>query len=980
MPLHLIQGPLNSGRTGRIRALVAAQSHDSPVIVAPTADARYALEAELCESAGAAIGPWVTGFLDLAETVARAAGATVPPIGSAVQRRHLLDAVTATTDLGILAASAARPGFTNALERLLSELRSAGVKPGQSQPEDPYLAEILALYDGYVEALDRAGLTDQAGLIDIAATALRANPDSWTDRPVFMHGFDDLSPDQLRLVRALAEATEVTISLTFEDREALRARSRLRGLLVEEVGGEVIEAMPPVPAFTPNPLLFHLERHFGELPTAVPPPPLAGTGVRIILASGLRGEAEAVATEIKQLIVAGTPASRIAIALRTPNRQGPQFAEALRAAGVPVALETEISATATATGQAVADLIAAALSGLGTAEALVRLARGPGLGEIDPELADRLERAVRQRRVQGSDEALAQLDEEDRGRFGEIAAARQAAASGLVALAEWLADFAGRAAARIGGDLEVRAARAIATTATELAPLATDQAELLAGVLATEVRTWTGPTGGRVRIASPYTLRTTRFEHLFVCSLQEGEFPRRGGEGPFLSEAQRTALGLAERADPEAEEMYLFQVCLSLPEHGLWLSARTADADGRAEQPSPYLAEVKRLAGDAAQTMSYDLSDLTPPPERATSETQLAQALLLAGQPSASEFLADSDRATRIERRIAAALRRNQLAARPRPLRHPAVLKDLSQRRIFGATGLEAFLRYPYHWFIGRELDPQPLERDDEYLTDGSIAHAVLQRLYEERTAGTERPSPGNLTRWLSRCDQLLDEEARKLGLNRKFIADRIRLRRLTGFLRAFVTQEAEHFDLAVSPAMFEASFGGDGEEAPTLTHGDWSLTGKIDRVDLTADGNYGLLHDYKYSASATPVGSFERTGSLQLPLYLAALDRVWGIKPLGGLYHPLRAKRGTPPRGMLSASAVEGPLAGIRFVKTDLLGDAEMKLLIEATLDQASDVVARLRAGAIDGEPLPDAFTNVPGWAAIDRRAGRVEVEENGR
>ena len=35
------------------------------------------------------------------------------------------------------------------------------------------------------------------------------------------------------------------------------------------------------------------------------------------------------------------------------------------------------------------------------------------------------------------------------------------------------------------------------------------------------------PVEGRVRIASPYRLRAGRFDHVFVGSLQDGEFPRR---------------------------------------------------------------------------------------------------------------------------------------------------------------------------------------------------------------------------------------------------------------------------------------------------------------------------------------------------------------------------------------------------------------------------------------------------------------------
>lgn len=971
MPLHLIKGPLNSGRTGRIRELVAERERAGPVIVAPTGDARYELEAELCGERGAAIGPYVTDFTDLATAVALAAGATVKPRASVTQRRYLVAEATARTKLGILAASASRPGFTVALERLFGELRSAAVEP-ETGHEDRYLDELLRVYAAYLEGLERAGLTDQAGLIDAAATALKTDPDSWAARPVFMHGFDDLSPDQLRLVEALAGATEVTISLTYEDRRALRARSRLLGLL-EDAGGTVIEEMPPVPKFTPNRLLFHLERNFGE--TEPPPAPAGEGGLHVMYAAGERGEAEMVAAEIKQLIVSGTPASRIAIALRTPNRQGPELARALGAAGIPVALETEIGVTGTATGQALADLAAAALAS--DAEALVRLCRGVGVdATVTPDLADALEWLVRRGRQSDTDAALAELKRRHDFALPELAAVRRAAAAGAEALADRLAEFVTEAAARAGGATEARAARLIATTAADLAAMTGDADELLRILLTLEVRTWAGPIGERVRIASPYTLRTTRVDHLFVCSLQEGEFPRRGGDGPFLSEAQRAALGLVERADTEAEEMYLFQVCLSLPEHGLWLSARTTDAEGGLEQPSPFLDQVITLAGDRVGRARFDLSDLAPPPERATSADELARALLLSRRPAASEFLADSATAAEIENRIEQAIARHRLAARPRPLQQAAVLEELGRREEFGATGLEAFLRYPYHWFIGRELVPEPLDRDDQHLTDGSLVHAVLQRLYGDSPDDGARPGRADLDRWQRRCGELLEEAASEAGLSREFVPDRIRLRRMAGFLRNFLEAEAENAEVTVRPAMFEASFGGEDGERPALSHDGWALRGTIDRVDLTPDGSYGLLQDYKYSAGSVGLAKFESEGSLQIPLYLAALQRLWGIRPLGGIYRPLRAARDASPRGMLSTRAVDGPLAGMRYTDSDVIDEAEMMLLIEEALERAGEAVAGIRAGKIDGEPLEKAFKN-PAWAAIDRRTANLAEGE---
>ena len=149
-----------------------------------------------------------------------------------------------------------------------------------------------------------------------------------------------------------------------------------------------------------------------------------------------------------------------------------------------------------------------------------------------------------------------------------------------------------------------------------------------------------------MRIASPYRLRAARFDHVFVASLQDGEFPRRDrGGDPFLSDEQRAPLGLARARDTEAEERYLFHVCLSLPDRGLFLSYRDSDENGGAEARSPLLDDVRRLLDppppaepgaadplDAELVRGRGLGELVFPPAAAPSETELARSLAARGE------------------------------------------------------------------------------------------------------------------------------------------------------------------------------------------------------------------------------------------------------------------------------------------------------------------------------------------------------------
>ncbi len=86
----------------------------------------------------------------------------------------------------------------------------------------------------------------------------------WGERPVFLYGLDDLTRNQLDLVRALAAATEVTVALPYEERQP-RARGAAGAARASCArSGSTRRPRPrPDPGNTPSPLLFHLERSFG---------------------------------------------------------------------------------------------------------------------------------------------------------------------------------------------------------------------------------------------------------------------------------------------------------------------------------------------------------------------------------------------------------------------------------------------------------------------------------------------------------------------------------------------------------------------------------------------------------------------------------------------------------------------------------------------------------------------------------------------
>ena len=489
-----------------------------------------------------------------------------------------------------------------------------------------------------------------------------------------------------------------------------------------------------------------------------------------------------------------------------------------------------------------------------------------------------------------------------------------------------------------GDGLELRAAAAISTALGDLAEipqLAPPAAQLSANLRELRFDAWSGPVEGRVRIASPYRLRASRFEYAFVASLQDGEFPRRDrSEDPFLSAAQRLALGLEPRRDPDAEERYLFHACLALPNRRLFLSYRDSDENGVAEPRSPFLDEVRRLlepapedgetdAVEADLTVSRDLTQVLLPRHLAASEAEL-------------------DRARTAEAASRA----------PGPLSNPAVLAALAAVPAYGGTTLEGFDVCSYRWFVSHELDPQPLDPAPDPLVQGGLMHAVLDRLYRERPGGDPLPRPGSLGAWIGRARELAGEVAAERGLG-AHPAERAIARRVEGLLARFLADEAGRETGGYEPWLLEAAFGEDeAAERPVLEIDGWGLHGAIDRVDRAPDGS-ALVLDYKLSRVVTPREKFEEQAKLQLQLYLIAVAEHWGADAVGGLYHPLRGTSSRRPRGAVREEAAPR-LASYRLYDKDLVDREGFEEMLADARRRAGEIVARMRRGEIRRDPGP--------------------------
>ncbi len=962
MPLSLIEGPPNSGRTGVVLAHLRAALPRDPVLVVPTLDDADRFELELCSEGAAVLGPSIRTFERLFDDVSRVTGAPVAPPLSAAQELYVVRTAVGRSRLRILRRSARRPGFASALAALFDEIQAACLDPSSVEEsarrsgDGDYLSELASVYREYVEVRDRLGFGSFHTAAAGATAALRARPDSWGDRPVLVYGFDDLTVEQLELLSALAATAPVTVAVTYEDRAALAARARLRQELVER-GARVEETLSTDPANTDSEVLYHLERAFlADRPERRPMDP----GLVLMEAAGERGQVEQIAAEIARLLDDGTAPDRIAIVLRDPDREGPLYESVLAACGIPVAAEARIPLARTAVGRGLVGLLRVAVLS-GTAEDVLAFVRAPGVASHPS--ADWLERAIRRRRLRSATDAL----EAWKGRpLFEVEELRSSTDSR--ALLRNLARFARRMSERPHerqaprpdreSRLELRAGAAAAEAMEELAEIGEIEGaagEALATLEALEIGLWEGPAEGRVRVTSPYRIRARRVDHVFVASLQEGEFPRSQRVESLLNDEQRGELGLPGRAETEQEERYLFYVCLSRAVKRLHLCWRSCDDEGVATPRSPLLDDVRDL--------------LDPPPPASPHPDPLDAEIR---KRPLSEFMLPADHSPSLE--VATA----QIRAEPGPLEVDGVLATLRERDYFGASTLEEYALCSYRWFVQHELSPQALEPDPDPLAEGSLLHAVLERLYRDPPGPGPAPRPDSLPEWRRRTSELiaeLAEETRLAGSDGRSAVSRARVRALVD---GFLAREAgSPSPLHPDPELLEASFGELEDDArPPLDLGPFRLHGKIDRVDVAPDGPWALVRDYKSSRQVIPVARFEREGKLQLQLYALAVERLWGKRPLGGIYEPLGATSHPQSRGVLRAEEREALLSGIDLVDTDLREEGEFERVLERGAERAIEIVEAMRAGRIDRDPLEDRCPRYCRFQSVCRRERSARQE----
>ncbi len=963
MGLNLVIGPANSAKAGEVLGAYATAAQRGAVLVVPTAqDARhYTLE---LAGQGVVRGSVLT-FGGLASEIARRADYAGRRL-SALQRERVLERVLSQLRLDALRESAGGAGFAGAAGELIAELQRELVTPqrlaaamrawsAQDVRRAPFARDVGRIYADYVRELDRLGRVDTELHAWRALDALRSSPGSWGRDAVFFYGFDDLTALERDAIETLSRVVgvAVTVSLTYEPgREALIARARA----VEELR-PLAEQVTELPAqdehYAPGSrrVLHHLERFLFEPDAERIDTDPAHPVVTLLEAGGERAEAELVAAHVLELRRGGVAPSEIVVVYRSRDGAAPLVTRVFAQYGIALAGGGQTTFGHTALGCAVLGAARCALLAPSDArpQDLLDLLRAPGLLHT-PEIADALDAEIRRRGLRTAAQAREHLGWEP-DELSEIAAAGVGGGDpgpALCRLARRLLSAPyGHTAPQLDADqaLDAQALGALHRALDELRelglrPAPAELIELLAALPVGEP----GAAGlENVLLAEPDEIRARRFRAVFVCGLQEGEFPRAGRGEPFFSDERRHELAVASglrlrpREDALAGERYLLYAAVSRATERLFVAYRSSDEEGNLALPSPFVSDVADVldADWRSRRRRRLLADVVWDADDAPTTRERERALAAARAPLSGDE-PDSRRTLGRE-----------------------ALERMRHTRILSPGALEAYANCPVRWLIERQLAPEPMAPDPDPITRGSLMHDVLERLLSE-LGGSVTPATLDAARTV--LDRLLAELAQggaaRLAAGESDVIRAGGLRAIEADLRRYLEHEAAT-GCAWRPFGLELRFGFDTEDSlPPLILGEGDeevrVRGVIDRVDVDDQG-HALVRDYKSGrvGSGWPVARWREDRQLQVALYMLVVRRLLGLDAVAGVYQPLRGDE-LRARGVFVTDAQLGAAVHDRDGRSAEEVDAELA-------DAAERAVAlglRLRSGELT--PCPSTCSRV--------------------
>ena len=333
----------------------------------------------------------------------------------------------------------------------------------------------------------------------------------------------------------------------------------------------------------------------------------------------------------------------------------------------------------------------------------------------------------------------------------------------------------------------------------------------------------------------------------------EENFPRKVGESNLLSDADRLRINdtgleisLGGKENSLAEKFLLWRGVNEAREF-LQISYAAADIDGKKVAASALLIKIKKIF-----------------PNLPTIRVELD---VLQNLRSATEFLPNE--------KILSKETAQKLYAPAKKIRADV-------------TRFESFNECPFKFFAKYGLGlGERVEYKIQVPDIGNILHAVMSRFGKDLQEENRAWSSVNAPELSSRVEKIIDELTprlhNKILLSTKTLEhrrERIKKVAVESLSRLIELDKVSEFH----PEIFEKSFYDD----KTIDDVEINLRGQIDRIDLSGDGKYFLIIDYKTGRASISLKKIFGGLSLQLAIYLGEAQNIAEGREAGAMLYCL--------------------------------------------------------------------------------------------
>lgn len=910
-------------------------------------------------------------------------------ICTALERQLIMADVVAAVDEQKLAPLRANPGTVRMLSRMARDVLRAATSASATMPEGPSWAKVSSLLDAYASALAARGLIEASDAAGAVADAVEHTSPACA-RCAIVRDVSVLPRYLVHLLAAVARSGEVSVLLRGAQgalAETLEGAFSALGCEVarDALSGGVDATSPDTPEFLEVSGPHARSRAYADelvrLLGCAPAPSRADAPARAVVAAPRPAE---LFEQMAPYLVARGVEARATRTVRFEDTLVGRHFLALSdlARRLGAALDGALGATEWWPAPELTDWLYAPISGAdaGYARAFdkkVRSSRALGVEGVLRELQSVQSRAAAARRKLPADSVMAGVPVVCSDVMQLLM--QQRPVSALKAMLSAVVALPASAFGSVDGAAHQTAERMVAERAIEVLMeearrLDVSQAvavSVLEGLAVTvRCRTAAPEAAGSVAtfmtLADAALLEPGDIDALLMADVDVSGYPLSHEEGPVSALA-----GALGEAPCELEPV-----------------ARLRDQVARA-LAAPAVATLARVTHDRQAKDRYPAAIWTELIAAAGADTVEPR------QVGEGDIECDFDPAA-----PAGAARRERVAClSPEVLSEAAsayiVPRQLSEAgelvpRQLSASQIEAYAECPLCWFVSYRVRPNTIDAGFSNMEKGNFVHDVMDRFHERLIElGLARVTPENTKRSIALLRQVFEEvraehERGKTASSAPLVplsaTERRQVDDILPQLEKVVRYEAAAL-APFAPAYLEYSFNGLG-----ATYAGWPLGGRIDRVDVDAEGR-AVVIDYKHRSDAAPFRLKDptvpnaKTGEVaaddprwlpehtQSLIYAQALRRTLGLDVRGALYFSTKGK--VAMRGAVSAELAEqepgdGRVPGLRdgFPAAESGGTMTFDELldrVEASIAERLDELARgqvapaetPRASCVHNHPL---------------------------